>query len=1107
MNRRHACLLAALLFFIRTLPAQLTPTAQIGNAGFEEGLAHWKIVGQASADESNPVQGKKALRIERDPVHLPLTIVASESFPIPAGVWTLSGAIEHDLYSPDLSFNVSITVRMYDKAGKEMKQKRLLSASAKSGWTKFQERFDVPRDAVTAAVFVDYNKTHGWFRLDDLALQFAGKAVPMEGGDRRVIFKSNRVGHLFYPGDDVLMELVVETPEKLSGSQLNAAWELTDFGRVRLAPPETVALTPDGTAESGWNRYRGRLDLRNLPLKTGPYYEIQTTLRLGAESPARDTASFAILPEPVTLGFDPLESPFGAHTWDARVYEYFPLAARLGLRRCLVFWSWPSKAPYEPNYKGGGYDSRLGWPKRFGLAPYGVLYPVMNIEHKDGDDYSEEALREGIRQSIEKYGKDGLWGFQIGNEPPSWNPDMVKRDVETYRIVYEAIKKTDPKIVAIGSAIGASETFFKAGFQNWQDAYNIHGYSDLGELRSAMRHYHELFKKYGGEKPIWSTEIGSKSQGLPRDVIAADIIRKSICFFADGGGFLTWFAVGGMPDPKGERTGTYTDSMDLFASRYNMHLPRLDAVAFYHLINILSVKKFVSTAAYPDGLEAFLFRDKQDNAVVIAWNMQRSSDVFLPLPGVHETAVTQMDGNSSRLDAGGKGLNLRISENPVFITFRGGPSSFPASLNPSALQVESLPGALTQGESKKVTFLTARDASQTLTLSGPPSWKITGPETASLTDGSKQLSWQIEAPADTTARVAYFKLSDGTFTAQGDTELVFKLPVKSRVSVDLLPEPAQTPGQAELTLVLTNDSSAPQKLGWKAELVSELAMENGSYNLAEARPARAYFDSVARNSVTLNPKETRRIKLALKGVDRLSIYKVRATASDSTGNEVTRERLAGGFARVVRFNGQPIAEGRLDENAWSQAPVLDISEARQMFYPEKDAKRWVGPADLSGQARMMWDDRYLYIRMEVVDDVYCNPGSGYSMWNQDGIQFLIDPFRQEVESRGRYDYSMGLGQKGVEIFRHMTADPSLKIGLSPEIKLTVSDHGTGGGKIYEVAFPWHSLAPFQPKAGANLGLAVIINEDDGPGRKSFMGWFSGVHLKEALFVGDLILDK
>ena len=50
--------------------------------------------------------------------------------------------------------------------------------------------------------------------------------------------------------------------------------------------------------------------------------------------------------------------------------------------------------------------------------------------------------------------------------------------------------------------------------------------------------------------------------------------------------------------------------------------------------------------------------------------------------------------------------------------------------------------------------------------------------------------------------------------------------------------------------------------------------------------------------------------------------------------------------------------------------------------------------------------------------------------------------------------------------------------------------GSAGGRRYEVAIPWAQLAPFQPAAGANLGMTMILNEDDGDGRAGFMGWFS-----------------
>ncbi len=50
------------------------------------------------------------------------------------------------------------------------------------------------------------------------------------------------------------------------------------------------------------------------------------------------------------------------------------------------------------------------------------------------------------------------------------------------------------------------------------------------------------------------------------------------------------------------------------------------------------------------------------------------------------------------------------------------------------------------------------------------------------------------------------------------------------------------------------------------------------------------------------------------------------------------------------------------------------------------------------------------------------------------------------------------------------------------------------------------MAPFKPGAGADLGLTMILNEDDGKGRKSYMGWFGNASTKQVDGVGDLILQ-
>jgi len=64
-----------------------------------------------------------------------------------------------------------------------------------------------------------------------------------------------------------------------------------------------------------------------------------------------------------------------------------------------------------------------------------------------------------------------------------------------------------------------------------------------------------------------------------------------------------------------------------------------------------------------------------------------------------------------------------------------------------------------------------------------------------------------------------------------------------------------------------------------------------------------------------------------------------------------------------------------------------------------------------------------------------------------------------------------------------------------------------GSMVYEMAIPWSRFAPFKPGTGGNLGLSLIVNEDDGLGRDSFMTWFGNAHNKNVDTVGDLVLEE
>jgi hypothetical protein len=285
-----------------------------------------------------------------------------------------------------------------------------------------------------------------------------------------------------------------------------------------------------------------------------------------------------------------------------------------------------------------------------------------------------------------------------------------------------------------------------------------------------------------------------------------------------------------------------------------------------------------------------------------------------------------------------------------------------------------------------------------------------------------------------------------------------------------------------------------------------MPMKDGRFNTSAPETPKAYFADAADGTRTVPAQGQTQIDVPLAGVDGLTVCRVRATVLDAEGRVLETDRLVAGFVAVPRADKPIQIDGKLDEEAWGRSPVTLLREERQMYLFGARKAPWKGPDDLSGRLRFLWDDKGLYVAMEVEDDVFANPKQDGEIWNQDGLQFLIDPSRAGADKSGKYDYSVGVGQKGPQAWCHL-APAGMSTGEMKDILVQSVPTGTGGGRTYEVLIPWSRLAPFTPAVGANLGLCVVINEDDGPGRVGYMGWFGDLQSKQIDAVGDLILGK
>jgi hypothetical protein len=274
-------------------------------------------------------------------------------------------------------------------------------------------------------------------------------------------------------------------------------------------------------------------------------------------------------------------------------------------------------------------------------------------------------------------------------------------------------------------------------------------------------------KKYDVVHPIWSTELGLNSQGIPRHVVAGELTKKFAVFFSAAGVNASWFGLL-YPDADGKLHGSSGDTHNVFDCRYNRYCPRLDAIAYYNAINAIAIKKFTAEKRYPDGVRAFLFRDRDSHALQVLWKDRGRQDVFIPLSGVKAVQVIRNDGSRHTFDAADHGLTLSVTEDPLLLLYDG-PGTLPDALGEPAAALISPPATVARHGATTLTVKTKPGVM--VELVAPPGWVM------KKTTDAAGVQFSVTPSSGSAIREAEFvvPLGDGKGDRHGD--LYFRAPI------------------------------------------------------------------------------------------------------------------------------------------------------------------------------------------------------------------------------------------------------------------------------------------------------------------------------------------
>ena len=712
--------------------------------GFEDAAAlkPWTIAGGATIDDKTAFKGNAALKLERSlaEVEKPCS-VTGPSFSVAPGQWELSFAAKADLHSPDNSYHAAIRLECLNAAGAVVDRFTVAEVFGKRDWQAIKKTVELPKGTTAARFQCQLNKTYGKFWIDELAASYLAPAPQRDDRISRMMFSTAALGNLLLPTDARTIRVTVEAKKPLRESQQTLSYMVRDYwGAEQMKPAEAKLVR--GESNGKGIVYEAQFDLAGVPLEVGRYYEVHAAIAQEGAEPFRNYTSLAILPEAETKRYKPAEVPFTARNWDNRISEYIKLSDRLGVRICGLWGGWSAKDPYKPEAPG------LDLCKQLGMG-WLTNTPAATIE-RGKTEYDEKALRGGVRNLIEKFGSHRPLIINLGNEPHG-KGQRVLDNVAAYRALYEEIKRVDPTIPVVATSVEPNEEYFKAGYGKWCDAFDFHIYEEYPNVRRTINEYRALMKKYDCVKPIWSTELGLNSQGQTRHTVAVELVKKSATFFAAGGENMSWFGLL-YPDADGKSAGSSGDSHNVFDCRYNRYCPRLDAVAYYHAVNAIAIKKFVEEKQYADAVNAFLFRDRDDRSLVILWKDKGRQDIALPLPGVKEVEVVCIDGRHSKLTVADGAVTLSASDDPLLILYSGGEKTLPAALAAPRATIKSPSVAIARGGPAKLIVVGREDVD----VHAPPFWTVAEPQPVKYADGASGLRFTITPPADTAVREAEF---------------------------------------------------------------------------------------------------------------------------------------------------------------------------------------------------------------------------------------------------------------------------------------------------------------------------------------------------------------
>lgn len=208
-------------------------------------------------------------------------------------------------------------------------------------------------------------------------------------------------------------------------------------------------------------------------------------------------------------------------------------------------------------------------------------------------------------------------------------------------------------------------------------------------------------------------------------------------------------------------------------------------------------------------------------------------------------------------------------------------------------------------------------------------------------------------------------------------------------------------------------------------------------------------------------------------------YKFQASFKDTRGSKaISSDELS----ELVALYGSPEIDGNPAD--WKNARYihLDTPDKAVGLVPYMD---W----NLSARVAAMWDKENFYFLGIVRDNAFHQDRTGETLWEGDSFQIGFDTSPEQKDA-GKHLFGLAKTQKGFESWSWPVAGKSESRSV-PEIKFSFTSPEKDV-YIYEAAIPKTLLQPLEMKEGARFGFTILLNDNDGGGRRGWLEWTPGI---------------